>query len=187
MQRITLGRTGLNVSRIALGGYPFGGVNRANNWDPWSAEGRASAIATIHRALDLGVNYIDTAPAYGDGNSERLIGEVMRSRRADCVLATKVGWNRLDKAAVIASVEQSLERLQTDRIDLVQFHGGMYTPGEYQHIVYGGPLEALLELQRAGKIGAIGLTAEEPWTARQFLAHREFSVVQLAYNFIYQA
>src|ERR1700722_1916893 len=132
MQRITLGRTGLNVSRIALGGYPFGGVNRANGWDPWSDEGRRTAIATIHRAPDLGVNYIDTAPAYGDGNSERLIGEVMRTRRAECVLATKVRWDGLGKQAGIDSGRESLGRLNTDRIDLVQFHGGMYTTEEYQ-------------------------------------------------------
>jgi aryl-alcohol dehydrogenase-like predicted oxidoreductase len=177
----------LNVSRIALGGYPFGGINRASNWDPWSDEGRRTAISTIHRALDLGVNYIDTAPAYGDGNSEQLIGEVMRTRRAECVLATKVRWDGLGKREVIDSVRESLVRLHTDRIDLVQFHGGMYTTEEYQHIVGGGALEGLLELQRSGEIGFIGLTAEEPWTARQFLKHPEFSVLQLAYNFIYQA
>ena len=130
------------------------------------------------------MNYIDTAPAYGDGNSERLIGEVMRTRRAECVLATKVRWDGLGKQAVIDSVHESLARLQTDRIDLVQFHGGMYTAEEYQHI---GPLEGLVTLQTGGEIGFIGLTAEEPWTARQFLKHKEFSVLQLAYNFIYQA
>lgn len=187
MQNIKLGRTGLNVSRIALGGYPFGGVNRANDWDPWSPEGQRSALATIHHAIDRGITYIDTAPAYGNGNSEQLIGEVMRTRRDECVLATKVNWEGLDKAAVIASVHASLARLHTERLDLVQFHGGMFTPEQYDHIVNGGPLEGLLELQQAGKIGFIGLTAEEPWTARQFLPHREFDVYQLAYNFIYQS
>ena len=186
MDTITVGRTGLKVSRIALGGYPFGGVNHANGWDPWSAEGRQTAKATINKALDLGISYIDTAPAYGAGNSESLIGEVMRTRRAECVLATKVGWAGLDRAAVTASVHESLRRLQTDHLDIVQFHGGMYTQQEYAHIVEGGPLEALVELQRSGEVRHIGLTAEEPWTARQFLDRPEFSVVQLAYNFIYQ-
>ena len=186
MDTITLGRTGLEVSRIALGGYPFGGVNHANGWDPWSAEGRESATATINTALDSGITYIDTAPAYGAGNSETLIGEIMRTRRDECVLATKVGWNGLDRAAVTASVHDSLRRLQTDHLDIVQFHGGMYTPQEYAHIVEGGPLEALVELQRSGEVRHIGLTAEEPWTARQFLDRPEFAVVQLAYNFIYQ-
>ncbi len=187
MDKIALGRTGLQVSRIALGGYPFGGLNRANNWDPWSAEGRKIAIATINRALDLGVNYIDTAPAYGKGNSETLIGEVMKTRRDECVLATKVKWEGYSKQATIDSVHDSLRRLHTERLDLVQFHGGMFTHEEYRHIVDGGPLDGLLELQQAGKIGFIGLTTEEPWTARPFLKHTEIAVLQLAYNFIYQS
>ena len=186
MKTTTLGRTGLHVSRMALGGYPFGGVNKANNWDPWSLEGRRTAVATINRALDLGINYIDTAPGYGEGNSERLVGEVMRTRRDECVLATKVRWENMDKAATVASVHASLERLQTDRLDLVQFHGGMFTHEEYQHVV-GGPLEGLLELQEAGLVRHIGLTTEEPWTARPFMRHHEIEVFQIAYNFIYQS
>jgi aryl-alcohol dehydrogenase-like predicted oxidoreductase len=187
METVTLGRTGLTVSRLALGGYPFGGVNRANGWDPWSEEGRATALATINRALDRGITYLDTAPGYGQGNSETLIGEVMRTRRDECVLATKVGWAGLDAAAVTDSVRQSLRRLRTDHLDLVQFHGGMFEPEDFRHIVEDGPLAALVALRDSGEIGQIGVTAEEPWTARQFLARDEFAVVQLAYNFIYQA
>ncbi|MDX6291004.1 MAG: 1-deoxyxylulose-5-phosphate synthase [Kribbellaceae bacterium] len=187
MRKVVLGRTGLEVSRIALGGYPFGGVNLAQGWDPWSEDGRKTAVATINRALDLGVNYIDTAPAYGAGNSETLIGEVMRTRRDESVLATKVGWSGLNEKAVRDSVHASLQRLQTDHLDLVQFHGGMYTQEEFDHIITGGPLDALLELQAGGEVRFIGLTAEEPWTARPFLARPEFDVVQLAYNLIYQA
>ncbi|MBZ9937526.1 aldo/keto reductase [Mesorhizobium sp. BR1-1-16] len=186
MKKITLGRTGLSVSRIALGGYPFGGVNRANDWDPWSAAGRATAIGTVNYALDNGINYIDTAPAYGEGNSERIIGEVMKTRRAETVLATKVRWEGMGKQATIDSVHESLKRLNTDRLDIVQFHGGMFTAEQYQHIVKGGPLEGLMELKQKGEIGFIGLTAEEPWTAIQFLAHPEIDVYQVAYNFIYQ-
>jgi aryl-alcohol dehydrogenase-like predicted oxidoreductase len=186
MKQITLGRTGLTVSRIALGGYPFGGVNKANGWDPWSPEGRATAIATINHAIDRGINYIDTAPAYGEGNSERIIGDVMRTRRDEVVLATKVRWDGIGKAEVIESVETSLRQLQTDRLDIVQFHGGMFTQGQYEHIVNGGPLEGLREMKRQGKVGFIGITAEEPWTAKPFLAHAEFDVFQIAYNFIYQ-
>ena len=186
MQKITLGRTGLSVSRIALGGYPFGGVNRANDWDPGTPEGRATAIDTVNYALDNGINYIDTAPGYGDGNSERIIGEVMKTRRDETVLATKVRWEGMSKQATIDSVRDSLKRLNTDRLDIVQFHGGMFTAEQYRHIVSGGPLEGLTELKQKGEIGFIGLTAEEPWTAIQFLAHPEIDVYQVAYNFIYQ-
>src|SRR5512138_2689346 len=93
--RVRLGRTNLQVSRIALGGYPFGGVNRARNWDPFTEAGRATAIATIHAALDAGINYIDTAPSYGDGNSESIIGQAARDRRDCFILATKVGYDGL--------------------------------------------------------------------------------------------
>ncbi|MGV8989396.1 MAG: aldo/keto reductase [Cypionkella sp.] len=187
MQKITLGRTGLEVSRLVLGGYPFGGVNHANDWDPWSEAGRKTVFATINHAIDRGITYIDTAPAYGQGNSEVLIGEVMKTRRDEVVLATKVRWDGLGKDEVIASVHESLKRLQTERIDIVQFHGGMFTDAESDHIINGGPLAGLLQLKEEGKIGFIGLTAEEPWTALPFLKHDEFDVYQLAYNFIYQA
>jgi aryl-alcohol dehydrogenase-like predicted oxidoreductase len=187
MQQVRLGRTGLQVSRIAMGGYPFGGVNRANGWDPWSSEGRRTAIETVNHAIDQGITYIDTAPSYGDGNSESIIGEVMKTRRHEVVLATKVAWEGKSKKDVIESVEASLGRLQTDHLDLVQFHGGMYTPEEHDHIVGGGPLEALRELKARGVIGFIGLTAEEPWTARPFLSEPDIDVMQLAYNLIYQS
>ena len=187
VRRVVFGDTGLEISRLALGGFPFGGVNRARSWDPWSPEGRKTAIATIHRALDLGINYVDTAPSYGDGNSESIIGEVMRTRREECVLATKVGWQGLDKAAVMGSVRASLRRLQTDHVDVVQIHGGMYTPEDHEHIMNGGPLDALRELRENGETRFIGLTAEEPWTALPFLRSGTFDVVQLAYNLIYQS
>ena len=187
MEMVQFGNTGLSVSRLGLGGYPFGGVNTARDWDPFTPAGGAVAIAAINRALDRGITYIDTAPSYGDGNSERLIGEVMRTRRDECVLATKVGWQGLDKRAVIASVDASLRRLQTDHIDVIQFHGGMFTAQDRDHILDGGPLAALEELRAGGKVRCIGLTAEEPWTARQFLDTGHFDMVQVAYNLIYQA
>lgn len=186
MQHVALGNTGLTVSRLVLGGYPFGGVNRANNWDPWSSEGHRTVVETVNHALDRGINYIDTAPAYGGGKSEELIGEVMKTRRDDCVLATKVGWDGMGKKQVLDSVHGSLTRLQTERLDIVQFHGGMFSAEQYDHIVHGGPLEALKELQAADKVGFIGVTTEEPWTARQFI-DGNFEIFQLAYNFIYQA
>jgi aryl-alcohol dehydrogenase-like predicted oxidoreductase len=181
-----LGRTGLEVSPIAIGGAAFTYVHQAQNWNPKSDEGRKIVYATINAALDRGINYVDTAPAYGDGYSETLVGEVMKTRRKDCVLASKV-WYELDHKGVIDSVHESLKRLQTDHIDILQVHGRMYKPAEVQHILTGGPLEALLELRQAGKIGHIGITTEEPWTVIPFLAHEAFEVYQIAYNIIYQA
>ncbi|MBU6497299.1 MAG: aldo/keto reductase [Rhodospirillales bacterium] len=182
-----LGRTGLVVSPIAIGGAPFGYAHRAGNWDPYSEEGQRSIVATLHHGLDRGINYIDTAPLYGNGHSETLIGEVMRTRRAECVLASKV-WFELDADGAVASVRESLRRLRTDRIDIVQLHGRMYTDSERAHILgANGPLAGLRRLRKEGGIGFIGLTTEEPWTAIPFLDEPDIDVYQIAYNLIYQA
>lgn len=182
-----LGRTGLIVSPIAMGGATFGYVHKAANWDPYSEEGRRTAIATLHHGLDRGINYIDTAPLYANGHSETLIGEVMRTRRSECVLASKV-WYELDADGAIASVQESLRRLQTDRIDIVQLHGRMYTDADRAHILGpNGPLAGLRRLRAAGTIGFIGITTEEPWTVIPFLAEADIDLYQIAYNFIYQA
>jgi aryl-alcohol dehydrogenase-like predicted oxidoreductase len=129
---------------------------------------------------------VDTAPAYGDGYSETLVGEVMRTRRRDCVLASKV-WYELDFQGVTDSVHASLTRLQTEHIDILQVHGRMYSPAEVEHVLHGGPLEALLALREAGKIGHIGITSEEPWTVIPFFGREPIEVYQIAYNLIYQA
>lgn len=186
MLKRKLGRTGLEVSPIAIGGAAFAYEHRAQGWNPFSDEGRKIVLETLNTCLDLGINYIDTAPAYGKGYSETLVGEVMKTRRKDCILASKV-WYELDYKGVINSVHDSLTRLQTDYIDIMQIHGRMYTPAEVNHILNGGPLDALMELGQAGKIRHIGITTEEPWTVLPFLAHESFEVYQIAYNFIYQA
>ena len=186
MDRRMLGRTGLAVSPIAIGGAAFSYVQKSMGWDPMSDDGRKVVHTTVNSALDRGINYIDTAPAYGNGYSETLVGEVMKTRRDDCVLASKV-WYELDHQGVIDSVHASLKRLQTDHIDILQVHGRMYTQPEVDHILRGGPLDALLELRDAGKIGHIGITTEEPWTVIPFLGHEAVEVYQIAYNIIYQA
>jgi aryl-alcohol dehydrogenase-like predicted oxidoreductase len=186
MKKRKLGRTGLDVSPIAIGGAAFTYVHKAGGWDPMSEDGKKIVWKTLNECLDRGINYIDTAPAYGNGYSETLVGEVMKTRRKDCVLASKV-WYELDRKGVLASVDESLERLQTDHIDILQIHGRMYKPEEVRHILEGGVLEALLEAKKAGKIGHIGITSEEPWTLIPFLAYDAIEVYQIAYNFIYQA
>jgi aryl-alcohol dehydrogenase-like predicted oxidoreductase len=181
------GRSGLNVTPIALGGYPFGGVNRVAGWDPFSADGRRVAISTIHRAIERGITYMDTAASYGAGNSEEIFGEALSTggRRAKVTLATKCRWNA-PASEVIASAEASLRRLRTDVLDVLQLHGGMFTDENVRHILEGGPLEALHRLRDQGKVRLIGFTCEEPWTARPLIASGAFQVVQLRYNVIYQ-
>ena len=185
MEYRTFGRTGLRVSRIGLGGFPFGGVNRAAGWDPWTPEGRRAALATIDRALERGVTYLDTAPGYGDGLSEEIFGQALAGRRERVVLATKCPWKGVGSAQVVASVEASLRRLRTDRIDVLQFHGGMFEPDDVRHLL-DELLPALERLRDGGRVGFLGFTAEEPWTARPLIASGRFDVAQLRYNLIYQ-
>jgi aryl-alcohol dehydrogenase-like predicted oxidoreductase len=174
------------VSPIALGGFPFGGVHRAAGWDPFSSEGRRIATGTIDRALERGINYVDTAPCYGSGNSEEIIGEGLAGRRDAVILATKCPWQD-DAATVERSIEASLRRLRTDRIDVIQFHGGMFTADDVEHILHGGPLDALRRARDQGKVRFLGFTCEEPWTARPLIASGQFDMVQLRYNLIYQS
>jgi len=129
-----LGRTGLLVSPIALGGAAFAWEHKATGRDPRSEDGRRKAIATINAALDRGINYIDIAPASGDGDGEMLIGEVMRARRQVCVLASKV-WYELDRQGAVDSVHASLKRLNTDRIDILQDLVRAAAGGPVQHVL----------------------------------------------------
>src|ERR1041385_122694 len=119
------GRTEITVTRLGMGGFPCGGVNEAMGWNPFTPEGRRTAIATIRHALDKGITYFDTAPGYGDGNSESIYGEALEGVNTPYTLATKCPWQGVGAAEVIASVESSLRRLRRETVDVVQFHGGM--------------------------------------------------------------
>lgn len=185
--RVRYGRTELQVTRIGLGGFPFGGVNKAHNWDPFTPDGQQAAIRTVHAALEAGINYIDTAPGYGNGNSETIFGQALAGKRDRIVLATKVGYNKASPADVTASVEGSLKRLRTDVIDVIQFHGGMYSEQEVHHILQEGLIDSLESLRQQGKVRFIGFTVEEPWTARPLIASGRFAVMQVRYNLIYQS
>ena len=187
MKLRALGRTGLMISPIAFGGATITYTQKSAGWDPRSDDGRKKVIETINYALDRGINYIDTSPVYGDGYSEEMLGEVIKTRRKDCVLASK-SWFELDKQGTIDSVHASLKRLNTDHIDVLQIHGRMYHQADFDHIAKeSGPLDGLRVLKEQGKIGHIGITSEEPWTLLPFLAFPEVEVFQIAYNFIYQA
>lgn len=186
MKKRLLGSTGLEVSPIAIGGAAFTYVQESTGWNPRTDEGAAIVESTLDACLDEGINYVDTAQAYGEGYSETLIGRVMKRRRDECVLASKA-WYHLDAAGIEQSVNGSLERLQTDHIDILQIHGRMFTPADVEHILNGGPLETLVKLREQGKIGHIGVTSEEPWTLIPFLALQDIEVYQIAYNLIYQS
>lgn len=184
LPRVRFGKTGLTVARLGLGGFPFGGVNEAAGWNPFTPEGREAAIATIRYAVEQGIDYFDTAPGYGDGNSESIYGEALAPVRAPYTLATKCPWQNVGAAEVRASVEASLQRLRRETVDVLQFHGGMFTEADARHILENGPLEALTQLRAEGKVRFLGFSCEEPFTALPLLASGAFDVVQLRYNLL---
>ncbi len=185
MRYRTLGRTGLRVSEIGFGGAQVGIPHYIEEWDPLGEKEQRSVIEALHRALDLGLNYIDTAPGYGDGISEEVIGRVVGRRREECIVATKTSAR--DYKGIIRSVEGSLRRLQTEVIDVLQFHGGWYPPEDVEAILNGGGLEAYKRLQEEGKVRFIGFTAEGPSPGvSQLIATGAFDVLQVRYNFLNQ-
>jgi len=122
MEYIRLGKSDLNISRIILGTWAIGGTN----WDKYS---RQDALKAVETAIDSGINCIDTAPAYGAGQAEELIGEVIKGRRDRVIIATKCGLNiargysvDLSREFIEKDLAHSLQRLDTDYIDLYQCH-----------------------------------------------------------------
>ena len=176
MEYRELGTTGYRVSTISFGAWAIGGS--------WGAVDDTESIAALHRAIDLGVNLIDTADVYGDGHSERLIAGVLKGRSEQVYVATKLG-RRLDPhvpegytAANLARfVERSLQNLGTEALDLVQLHCPP-TPVYDDAAVFG----ALDDLQRAGKIRAYGVSVETVEEAEKALAHPGVQSVQIIFN-----
>ena len=159
MEYRELGRTNLRVSALGFGCGNVGGLMIRGT--------RAERERAVARALDLGVNFFDTAPLYGDGVSEEHLGEALQAVKAPCLVATKVrvGPGGLDDPAgtVTRSLETSLRRLRRDRVDLLQLHDPVRVaradgqPGTDE--VLERILPAFESLRRAGKIGFVGMTA----------------------------
>jgi aryl-alcohol dehydrogenase-like predicted oxidoreductase len=167
MEQRRLGRTGVSVSKLCLGAMMFG---------DWGTKDHEESIRIIHRALDAGINFVDTADIYSGGESEVIVGQALAGGRRDhVVLATKV-WGAMDddpnhrgnsRRWIIREVEDSLRRLRTDWIDLYQIH--RYEPDTDLDETLG----ALTDLVRAGKVRYIGHSTfpvsaivEAQWTAR---------------------
>jgi aryl-alcohol dehydrogenase-like predicted oxidoreductase len=162
-----LGRSGVSVSQLCLGAMMFG---------PWGNPDHDDSIRIIHRALDAGINFVDTADVYSAGESETIVGKALKGRRDDVVLATKFGLpfgedpNRrgTSRRWITEAVDASLQRLGTDWIDLYQIH----RPEQDTDI--DETLGALSDLVRAGKVRAIGSSTFPPsqiveaqWTAER--------------------
>ena len=181
MQYKNLGRTGLKVSRICLGTNMFG----AGYVDD------ARAISVVHRAHELGINFIDTADAYNSGLSEHVVGKAVRGRRHDFVVGTKgfiatgdgVNSGGLSRKHLMGAVEASLRRLDTDYIDLYQVH--FWDP----HTPLEETLRTLNDMVRQGKVRHVGCSNFAAWQlcralwVSDKLGLERFESVQPAYNF----
>lgn len=168
-----------NASRVALGTWAIGG------W-MWGGSDESESIKTIHEALDLGINVIDTAPAYGFGRSEEIVGKAIAQtgKRDQVILATKVALEWKDgevfrngsKERIKKEVEDSLKRLKTDYIDIYQVHW----PDPLVQIEETA--EAMRELYEAGKILAVGVSNFSPKQMRDFQSVSPLHTVQPPYN-----
>jgi len=163
-----LGRTGLEVSRVGIGGIPL------------TRPALADAVALVRRALDLGVNLIDTAVGYSD--SEVRIGRGIRCRRSEVILATKTPARDRDEA--MKHLETSLKRLGTDYLDIWQMHG-LTRREDYERVMGpGGAYEAAIQAREQGKIRFVDFSGHSVDQAAEITATGAFDTVQYQLNFI---
>jgi aryl-alcohol dehydrogenase-like predicted oxidoreductase len=143
------GKTGINVSAIGLGGSHVGNPKDEND-----------GIRIVRTAIDNGITFMDNCWDYHDGKSEVVMGKALRDGyRQKVFLMTK--FDGRTKAATAQQIDESLQRLQTDRLDLIQFHENIRLEDPDRFFAPGGPLEALLEAKKAGKIRFIGFTGHK--------------------------
>jgi aryl-alcohol dehydrogenase-like predicted oxidoreductase len=185
----TLGRSGIAVSALGLGCWAIGGPFwRGTDAIGWGDVDDNESIAAIQRALNLGVTFFDTSNVYGTGHSELVLGKALAGRRAQAIIATKFGnvFNEATRqitgadaspAGVRAQCDASLRRLNTDYIDLYQFHLGNFDPVEAVSV-----RETLEELVKAGKIRAYGWSTDSVERARIFAAGPNCAAIQLQMN-----
>ncbi|MDR3247214.1 MAG: aldo/keto reductase [Treponema sp.] len=187
MEYVQFGKTNASVSRLGFGGAVVGVKNYIRSYDPTTDEAQGAAHKALETALELGVTYFDTAPAYGDGASETIYGDVLGGLDPKKIfLATKCVPTDYD--GVMRSIEGSLKRLRRDYVDLLQIHGGTYTDERARQILAPhGMAEAMEKLKKDGLVRFIGFTSEDNNRALfDFMECGRFDQVQMCYNFIFQ-
>jgi uncharacterized protein len=168
-----LGRTGLEVSALGIGGYHLG-----------SANSDAEATQIVNEALDAGVNFFDNAWEYHQGLSEERLGRALKGKRDRAVVMTKVCTHGRDKNIAMRQLEESLTRLQTDHLDVWQVHEVIYENDPDLIFAPNGAAEALLEAKRQGKVRFVGFTGhKDPSIHLKMLSHDfPFDTVQMPLN-----
>ncbi|QJD86843.1 aldo/keto reductase [Cohnella herbarum] len=169
MEYAIFGKTGLKVSKLGLGGAPLAGDFGKTD------EGEVQLM--IHEAIDSGINFIDTAPLYGGGESERRIGKAIAGRRGQVVLASKATRFDMgfDYETTIRSVEDSLHRLKTEWIDILQLHDVETQPFE---LIANETIPALEKLRQDGKVRFIGVTTRDLPVLRKHMTTGKFDSIQ---------
>lgn len=175
MQYRQLGQTNLRVSVVAMGCWAIVGDST------WGPQDEADSIATIHQAFDAGINFFDTAEAYGGGYSEQVLGKALAGRRDQAIIASKVSPNHLPPAELVSACERSLKNLDTDYIDLYQIHW----PG--REVPFEDTMNALIRLRDAGKIRYIGVSNFGAGDMPDMLQHGRFESNQLPYSLLWRA
>ncbi len=176
MQYRTLGKTGFEVSTISFGAWAIGGS--------WGEVDDRTSLAALRRAVDVGVNFVDTADVYGDGRSERLVGQLLKERGEQIFVATKAG-RRLDphtaagynKENLTAFVERSLRNLDVEALDLVQLH--CPPRATYDN---AATFAALDDLKRDGKIQNYGVSVETTEEAVAAMRYPGVATIQIIFN-----
>jgi len=189
-----LGRSGIEVSALGLGGWAIGGqMILRGKPDGWGRVDDDESIRALHRALDLGVTFFDTSDVYGTGHSERILGRAFSGRRDQVVIATKFGFTYDESTRTITgedpspeyvrrACEASLRRLDTDYIDLYQLHIGTRTDAESLAI-----RDALEQLVVEGKIRAYGWSTANVDQAKLFAAGPHCTAIQHGMNVLNDA
>jgi aryl-alcohol dehydrogenase-like predicted oxidoreductase len=176
-----LGKSGIVISSIGFGLWAAGGKS-------WGETDDQESLCAIDAALDAGVNFYDTSDVYGDGHSENLLGQSMRGRRDQFVVATKIGWQGFDGnrqatayttvEKLIAGVESNLRRLQTDYIDIIQSHINFRDPTMEVF------LEGFQRLQSEGKVRAYGLSTSDLDYIKAFNHDGNCATLQIDYSIL---
>jgi len=181
IEKRILGKSGIEVTKIGVGLWAIGG-------DEWGEVDDRESLDMIDAALDLGINFFDTADVYGGGHSERLLGKAMKGRRDQFIVATKIGWRGFDGEKgtsaydtvekLIAGVETNLERLQTDYVDVIQSHINFHEPNMEIFV------EGFQKLQAQGKVRAYGVSTSDFEYLQAFNADNKGSTLQIDYSIL---
>lgn len=181
IEKRILGKSGIEVTKIGVGLWAIGG-------DAWGETQDRESLDMISAALDMGINFFDTSDVYGDGHSERLLGQAMQGRREKFIVATKIGWRGFDEERqvsaydtiekLIAGVESNLQRLNTDYVDLIQCHIDFRDPNMEIFV------EGFQKLQKQGKVRAYGVSTSDFDYLQAFNADNQTAALQIDYSIL---